>query len=96
MTTLPNIAPKPPILSEHTGRRSPIVPAVVTLACAVILMFGSGFGAVSTCGNDNLKPVTVLFIWGSGIGVVLFGAAVLWLFFLLIWYVVKAFRGLLE
>ena len=96
MTTPPNLPHKLPILSEHPGRRSPVVPALITLACAALLTCGSSFGVLATCGNNGAKAVTGAFMLGFLGGVVLFCAAAVWLLFLLIWYAVKAFRGLLQ
>ncbi len=96
MTTPPNLAPKPPILSEHTGRRSPIVPAVITFFGALLLTGGSVFGYISTCSNSGPSVANTLFKFGTLVGLALFCGAAIWLVLLLVWYSVQAIRGLLD
>jgi len=77
------------ILSRRSGR-STIVPALVSLACAVLLTGGAGFGYLATCNYEGPNdPANGTFFFLAAIGVVLCAATAVWLFVAII---VRIFR----
>jgi len=66
-------------LSKRTGR-STIVPALVSLACAVLLTGGAGYGYLATCNYDGPKnPANGTFFVLAAIGAIFCAVTAVWL-----------------
>jgi hypothetical protein len=82
MIQVPNVQSIPPAPGQ-SPRRSPFFPALIALACAVLLTGGSLFGFLSTCGNfpntSPQQPINTIFFWASFASIALFFASVVWI-----------------
>jgi uncharacterized membrane protein len=89
MTTPPSFLPQRPDLGQSPKRGSAFVPTLIVLLCALLLVGGSAFGYVSTCGNNAQSSANTMFGYGIFIGAAVFCAAALWLFLIFVWYLIK-------
>ena len=70
------------VVGAVLGRRrskSTVVPALITLVCAVLLTVGAGFGYLATCNYEGPKnPSNGAFLFLTGAGVIFCGVSFLW------------------
>ena len=69
---LPPEPPKPP------RSRNSLIPALITMGCALLLLGGSTLGALSTCGIEHQQPLFPFLAKATVFFFVVFLVALLW------------------
>jgi hypothetical protein len=76
-------------------KRSRIVPALITIFCALLLTGGAGFGYLATCGGmgGHTGALNPPFLVGTAAGALLLVVAVLWLLAEIVLVIIRAGKG---